>query len=178
MNIFRSLWDNMKNFLKEHFVYLLIFAFTLLVATLISTPIHELGHAIICFIYGDGVKDISFLVNPGVNCSKELSGYPDEIQNFFGGTFSAIILFVLYFILKKFIKYKHFLTQIFLPIIAMQLLNAVLEGGFNKFYKSIAGNVIFLFFFFIIVFLLILVYQHKDLEYDAKEMKELFKRIK
>ena len=130
-------------------IFLLLSAVSLLLLVL-SVPIHEMGHALICRLYGSH----SYIQGVETHCIPDLIGMPKTVNKYFGGLFSAIIFSLFLFLFQKFTKYRYILLQIFLPVILFQLINSLLEGGFTSYYIVLRESQIFVLLLFILLFLI------------------------
>ena len=130
-------------------IFLFLSAVSLLLLVL-SVPIHEIGHALICRLHGSH----SYIQGVETRCIPDLKGMPKTVNKYFGGLFSAIILSLFLFIFQKFTKYRYILLQIFLPVILFQLINSLLEGGFTSYYIVLRESQIFVLLLFILLFLI------------------------
>ena len=150
-------------------IFLFLSAVSLLLLAL-SAPIHEIGHVLICRLHGSH----SYIQGDVTRCIPDLIGMPKTVNKYFGGLFSAIIFSLFLFLFQKFIKYRHILLQIFLPVILFQLINSLLEGGFTNYYIVLRESQIFALLLFILLFLINLIIFYNEF---MKELQRIMIKI-
>ncbi len=109
--------------------------------------------------------EVNFVSFNQIQCSSYSSvGIEHKINLLFGGLFSAVILLVIIVILVNFLnKHKNYIHQIFLPVVLIQLLNAILEYSLQKeVYENIAYNTLLIHGILILLFVVVWSFLHKN----------------
>lgn len=105
----------------------------------LSVFIHELGHGLICELWGGGIKKLHGNV---AECNEDLSGYALIICLFSGGIFASIVLIIILSVLtsRRNNPWRYHGIQLLSPMIFMQILNALLEGLANDHYRLLIND--------------------------------------
>jgi len=148
----RETRNNYIEILKQIFVFLLsMFVF------MSSTYVHEIGHGICCMLVG-GSANINWW-DATTTCKDLPASYYETfnlINSFFGGLFSALMFYMLYFFIVRIKRqYKNTLKLLLLPTTFTQLFNAIIEGAFPSMYSLSQRNIVFVFILYALVFVIV-----------------------
>lgn len=135
------------------------------------TTIHELGHALLCILYGS--KDVT-ISGSGTNCDPHPTNLMFTICGFAGGLTSAATALLTWKILRKKIpRWKHTITQLFIPIGIYELLNGIIEGSTMTIYKAfmkIDKISLIILLMNLILFSTTYYYKKEDIKKEAKNL--------
>jgi hypothetical protein len=148
-------WETRNNYieiLKQIFVFLLS-----MLVFVSSTCVHEIGHGICCRLVG-GSANINCW-GATTTCKNLPTSYYEIfklINSFFGGLFSALMFYMLYFFIVRIKRqYKNTLKHLLWPTIFTQFFNAIIEGAFPSMYSLSQRNIVFVFILYALVFVIV-----------------------